>query len=66
MFASTVAENVSTASLIESINLSTKRPMIARNPADDCKRLQVVDELGAGPGFWWQLVSSQPRKKFFA
>ena len=41
MIASTVAENVSTAPPIESVNLSRKRPMIARKPADDCERLQL-------------------------
>ena len=39
MMASTVANNVSSNGRIKSVNLSRKRPMIARKLADDCKRL---------------------------
>ena len=41
MIARIVASNVSSDGRIESINLSRKRPMIARKPADDCKRLHL-------------------------
>lgn len=59
MIASTVAENVSTASPIESVNLSRKRPMIARKPADDCKRLHLSIAYWAA----YFLAFSQSRKR---
>ena len=42
MIARIVANNVSSDGRIKSVNLSRKRPMIARKPADDCERLQIV------------------------